>query len=194
MENLLKHIQNYVRLSEKDIGFISETVPTIRADKQEILLREGEICRFSYFVSSGCLRMYFIKDNGAEQITQFAIENWWISDYMSSMTRTPSQFYIQAVEPSEVVLMDTRVTDVLFREVPQLERYFRIVNQRAYAAMQFRIKYLYGFSGEELYLHFTSRFPEFVQRVPQYMLASYLGLSAEYLSKLRKKNAREGIS
>lgn len=134
--------------------------------------------------------MFYIKENGNEQIIQFAIENWWLSDYMSLSTGQSSPFYIQAVEESEIIRLDTHTEDHLFEELPQMDRYFRLVLQQAYAASQFRIKFLYGLSREDLYNHFSSHFPEFVQRVPQYMLASYLGFTPQYLSEIRRKKSK----
>ncbi|MEB2774328.1 Crp/Fnr family transcriptional regulator [Algoriphagus sp. D3-2-R+10] len=187
MTNLVRHIQNYVSLTDSEIKRINEDILVISLKKKEFLLQEGSTCQSNYFVSQGCLRMYFIKENAKEQITQFAIENWWISDYMSLSTQKSSSFYIQAIEDSEIMEFDTSSFELLLEDVPKLERYFRLVTQRAYAAAQFRIKFLYDLSREELYHHFSSHFPEFVQRVPQYMLASYLGFTPEYLSELRKK-------
>jgi CRP/FNR family transcriptional regulator, anaerobic regulatory protein len=189
MKNLIQHIQSYVHLTNSDLKRLHEEGRTFSVKKKDFLLREGDICQSNYFVSQGCLRLFFIKENGNEQITQFAIENWWISDYMSLLTQTPSTFYLQAIEDSEIVELNASSLELLFEDVPQLERYFRLVTQRAYAASQFRIKYLYGFSREELYYHFSSHFPQFVQRVPQYMLASYLGFTPEYLSEIRKKSS-----
>ena len=187
MKNLIQHIQNYVQLTDLEIKSINEKTRLKFVKKKEFLLRGGEVCKYNYFVSKGCLRMYFIKENGTVQITQFAIENWWISDYMSLMKQQVSPFYIQAIEDTRIIQLSTSGAERLFNEVPQLERYFRLVMQHAYAASQFRIKFLYDYSREELYHHFSSHFPEFVQRVPQYMLASYLGFTPEYLSEIRKK-------
>lgn len=188
MKNLIRHIQKYVHLTGSEVKRVIEETQVCSIKKKEFLLREGEICQSNYFVSQGCLRMYFIKENGTEQITQFAIENWWISDYMSLTTQGASPFYIQAIEATKIIRLNNSSSELLFEEIPQLERYFRLVMQHAYAASQFRIKFLYGYSREELYHHFLSNFPEFVQRVPQYMLASYLGFTPEYLSEIRKKS------
>ncbi len=188
MTNLTRHIQKYVNLTDPQIKRINELIQVNKVKKKEFLLMEGSTCQSDYFVSHGCLRMYFIKENGAEQITQFAIEDWWISDYMSLITQKASSFYIQAIEDSEIIELETEAMELLAEEIPQVEKYFRSVTQRAYAAAQFRIKLLYGLSREDLYQHFLSNFPGFVQRVPQYMLASYLGFTPEYLSELRKKN------
>jgi CRP/FNR family transcriptional regulator, anaerobic regulatory protein len=131
--------------------------------------------------------MYFITKKLTEQITQFAIDGWWISDHFSFMDKTPSEYYIQCIERSTVLSIDVNQLDQLLKELPQMERYFRIIMQRAVAGNQHRSKLMYEMSKEEFYQHFSSSFPEFMQRVPQYMVASYLGLTPEYLSELRKK-------
>jgi len=131
--------------------------------------------------------MFYYNDKMVEQTTQFALETWWISDYFSLMQQSLSQYSIQAVERSFVVAVDYSLQDKLFGEVPQLERYFRIMMQRALAASQLRVKLIYQYSKKEMYTQFVNAYPRFFQRVPQYMIASYLGLTPEYLSELRKK-------
>jgi len=184
---LIAHISKYVSLSDSDIQAIYKHTEPVNVKKKDYLLKEGQICRSNYFVAEGCLRMFFINEKGSEQITQFAIEHWWLADYMSFTMQSASKFNIQAIEGSVLIALDHHKQEELLKEVPQLERYFRLMMQRAYAAMQQRFKFLYDFSKEDSYLHFVNNFPGFVQRVPQYMLASYLGFTPEYLSEIRKK-------
>jgi len=185
--NLIKHIRKIVELEDDSIKVLTKYVKPLTLKKKDFLLNEGQICRSIYFVEKGCLRMYFINDKSGEQITQFALDNWWISDFLSFIDNKPSEYFIQAVEKSEILSIDERSLDEMLKELPQMERYFRIIMQRAWAASQQRIKYMYDLSKEEYYIHFCTSFPEFVQRVPQYMIASYLGLTPEYVSELRKK-------
>lgn len=131
--------------------------------------------------------MYFINKKDSEQITQFALDGWWIADYMSFMNNTPSNYYIQSIEKTEIVSISSQKFDDLLKELPHLEKYFRIIMQKAVAASQHRAKLMYEMTKEEFYIHFSTSFPEFMQRVPQYMIASYLGLTPEYMSELRKK-------
>lgn len=187
MQSLIQHIRNYVSLTTDEAERLHPWFQVLSLKKKDFLLKEGQICTANYFISQGCLRMYFIRNNGSEQITQFAIENWWLTDYMSLTTNSPSSFYIQAIEDTQVLQLTASAAENLFAELPQVEHYFHLILQRAYAASQLRIKFLYDFSREELYHHFNANFPEFVQRVPQYMLASYLGFTPEYLSEIRKK-------
>ena len=186
---LINHIRNYIELDEDQIRIIDKYFRRLKLKNKEYLLEGGQICKSYFFIEKGCVRMFFNTDKGTEQITQFAMENWWITDYFSFADQNVSEYNIQAIEKSEILVIDHRSFNQLVEELPVLERYFRIIMQRAVAASQLRIKLLYDLSKEELYLHFSSYFPEFVQRVPQYMLASYLGLTPEYLSEIRKKNA-----
>jgi CRP/FNR family transcriptional regulator, anaerobic regulatory protein len=183
----ISHIKNYVALTADEEQIVIGHVRVLSIKKKAWLLTEGQICRSSYFVEKGCLRMYYITDKGTEQITQFALENWWLADYMSLIMQKPSPFFIQAVEDAQVVALDQHKQEELLVLVPKMERYFRLMMQRGYAAMQTRVKYMHDYSKEEVYHQFSGHFPDFVQRVPQYMLASYLGLTPEYLSEIRKK-------
>jgi CRP-like cAMP-binding protein len=185
LENLKNHIARFVEIDEQDYAEILPYFRVIQAKKKQNLLTEGKICKSNYFVSKGCLRLFFVNEKGIEQTIQFALENWWIADYTSFSSQKPSGFYIQAVEKSEVLALDFVSQEEMLHRFPQMERYFRLVHQRAHAATQFRIKFLYSLSKEEFYNHFNKLYPEFVQRIPQYLLASFLGLTPEYLSEIR---------
>jgi CRP-like cAMP-binding protein len=184
---LLSHVQKFILLTLDEQETIKQYVQYLTAKKKQYLFSEGDVCNAQYFVIEGCLRMYFIKDSGVEQIVQFGIDNWWISDYTSLTSATSSQFYLQAVQPSKLIVLKKDKQEELFERIPKLESYFRRIYQRAYAAAQTRQIYFSDLSGEEKYHHFASRFPDFIQRIPQYMLASYLGFTPEFLSKIRAK-------
>ena len=185
--NFLKHISKYSELDEVPVGILQKYFKSTSYKKKDYLLHEGQICNSIHFVEKGCLRMYFINDRLNEQITQFALENWWISDYFSFANNSPSEYFIQTVEKSEILSIDKNDFEALLKELPEMERYFRIIMQRNVTASQIRLKQMYELSKEEFYLQFCNSFPEFIQRVPQYMIASYLGLTPEYVSELRKK-------
>lgn len=187
--NLIKHITQYISLDQREIDIIEENVFGQSFNNKEYLLEEGQQCKNLYFVEKGCLRMFFNNERGVEQTTHFALENWWLTDYFCFDNQKPTQYYIQAVGKTTVISLYQKNLAFLLESVPQLERYFRIMMQRAVAASQERIKLLYSLSKEELYLHFSTYFPDFAQRVPQYMLASFLGLTPEYVSEIRKKRS-----
>ncbi|SHE71155.1 Crp/Fnr family transcriptional regulator [Pedobacter caeni] len=188
---LFDHIHKYIPLDENEKQLITKKLKYLHLKKKEVVLAEGKVCQANYFIVKGCLRMCFFDDKGVEQTIQFAIENWWISDYTSLENGKPSGFQIQAVEASEVIAVEKAIQEGLFDEVPKLERYFRLMMQRGYSASQMRKKYDYTLSREEQYYHFSAAFPQFVQRIPQYMLASYLGFTPEFLSKIRAKGTRK---
>jgi CRP/FNR family transcriptional regulator len=184
---LLDHIQRFVTLLPAEEKILLTSGQYKKVKRKEHLLNEGQVCTNNYFVSRGCLRMYIQTMDGEERIVQFGIDNWWITDYTSFDTQKPSCFNIQAVEDSEIVAINKQTMDQLFKSIPSLERYFRVVLQRAFSASVMRMHYIFDQSAEERYQHFSTSFPDFVQRVPQYMLASYLGFTPEFLSKIRGK-------
>ena len=187
-ETLRNHLEKFIKIDDEEFAGILSFFQMQAVKRKENLLMEGNICKYHYFVMTGCLRKFFVNEKGIEQTTDFAIENWWITDHLSYERKLPSQFYIQAVESSSILRIDNHLQEKLLLAHPKMERYFRFIYQRAYAASQMRIKYLYNFSKEEFFNHFNTSFPEFVQRIPQYLIASYLGLTPEYLSEIKKKS------
>jgi len=185
--NLIQHINKFTTLIADEIDLINQLVTVQKIKKRDFLLQSGKICKSNYFVVKGCLRLYFVDRKLTEQITQFAIENWWITDQDSFDSGRPSQYYIQAVEDTEVISIDKDALEQLYISVPKLERYFRIIFQRVYMAWQRRTKFLHDQTDEERYRFFSEGYPEFMQRVPLYMIASYLGFTPQFLSKIRAK-------
>lgn len=185
--NLIRHIKQYVNPDENQCNTILEHVTSKTLKNKEYIQEEGEICRNIFFVEKGCLRMFFNNEKGSEQTTYFALENWWLTDYFCFLGQNASRYYIQAVGKTELITISRSNYELLLEQIPSLERYFRIIMERAVAASQERMKLLYSLSKEELYHHFNTYFPEFIQKVPQYMIASFLGLTPEYVSEIRKK-------
>jgi len=184
---LAAHIRHYAPLSESEETLLPQYIKYVTIHKKDYLLKEGQICHALYFVVKGCLRMYFIQENGVEQTTQFAIENWWMGDYFSYGLQKPSRFHIQAAENTEILLLHHETAQQLYKAIPALESYMRQMAERAYGAAQQRLFIIYGLSAEERYRQFIDKYPSFAQRIPQYMLASFLGVTPEFLSKLRSK-------
>lgn len=185
MNSLLKHIQKFISLSNEEAEIVLSHFKAEKFKKKELLLQENQTCNKQYFIVKGCVRFYINTTKGTEQTIQFGIENWWITDYLSFQYQTPSHFYIQAIENIETLSIDRTSFEELLHKLPKLEKYFRLVIQKSFGASQVRIKYLFTMSAEERFHNMNEQFPEFVQRVPQYMLASYLDFSAEFLSKIR---------
>jgi CRP-like cAMP-binding protein len=186
-ENLLAHINKFVNLNDDEASQVKVSCNLITVKKKKFVLQPDEVCRANYFVSKGCMRLYFINRNGQEQITQFGLENWWITDYVSLESGKASSYYIQAIEDSELISINKSTLEDLLLKVPKMERYFRLVLTKAHTASMRRFEYIRDQSDEERYRQFVALFPDFVQRVPQYMLASYLGFTPQFLSKIRGK-------
>ena len=189
-EQLFLHIKKSVSLTAEDENIIKTYFSSKDIAKKDFLLQEGSLCKYNYFILKGCFRLYIITENGREQVIQFGLENWWITDYVSFSSGQPSKFYIQALERSEVLYYSKEKEEELFLRVPKIESYFRKNLERAYTASLIRIQYIFALSGEDRYSQFAKLYPGFIQRVPQYMLASFLGLTPEYLSEIRKKNTK----
>lgn len=186
-EPLLQHIARYIELACEEQQQVMQYFTIKHLRKKDFVLSEGEICMASYFVLKGLMRMYFIRDSGVHQVTQFALERWWLTDQMSLDMQKPSLFFIDAVEETATAVLTRKQQDELLAAVPKMERYFRLIMQRSVAASQMRLTFFLDKSAEERYRNFNRNFPEFVQRIPQYMLASYLDITPEVLSKIRAK-------
>lgn len=187
-EQFKLHIQKFAKVSNDEFADIMKYFQIQTFKKKANLLIEGQVCKTNYFVLNGILRKFFINEKGVEQTTEFAIENWWMTETFSYLNRTPTGFYIQAVAITEVLVIHWHAYNDLREQHPVMEKYFHCIYQKAYAAAQMRIRFLYEHSREELYHHFRRSQPDFLQRVPQYLIASYLGCTPEYLSEIRKKS------
>jgi len=154
--------------------------------KKEMLQEEGKRCAAYFFVVKGCLRLFFTDTNGVEQTLQFALENWWMTDLDAFRSGRNSGYSIQALEPTEVLSISHRNYEQLLRDNPLMEAYFRKVYERAYAASLLRIQLISRMPKQAFYENFESKYPDFLQRIPQKILASFLGFTPEYLSELRK--------
>lgn len=185
---LRKNLEKFITIDGKTFDEVLQYFDRRIIKKKQNIMEEGDYCSDQYFVEQGCLRKFFMKENGIEQTTEFALEQWWLTDTFAFERRLPTTFFIQAVEPTTILHINHDQREALLKKHPIMERYFRMVYQRSYAASERRIRYLYEFTREELYFHFEAHYPEFVQRIPQYLLASFLGFTPEYLSEIRSKN------
>ncbi|GGG57308.1 Crp/Fnr family transcriptional regulator [Epilithonimonas arachidiradicis] len=181
------HLDKFITITDDDFALILDYFEVRSFGKKQNLLEEGQICRQNYFVLKGLLRKFFINEKGIEQTTDFALETWWMTDNFSFERKTPADFSIETVEKSEVLTISSDSQEKLLNDFPIMEKYFRIVYQRAFAANQRRVKYIFTYSKEDFYFSLVKQYPDFVQRVPQYLIASFLGFTPEYLSEIRKK-------
>ncbi|WP_232520853.1 Crp/Fnr family transcriptional regulator [Flagellimonas nanhaiensis] len=183
---LINHLKEVVTLTPLEEEQILESFQERQLVKKEVLLQAGEVSSHMRFIAGGCLRAYYLDEEAKEHIVQFGIEGWWVNDLYSYLTQTPAKQFVQALEPTTVVQIHRDSLNDLFNKVPQIERFFRIKYESAYTALQDRTLNSMSRTAEERYLDFRSKYRDIEQRVPQYMVASYLGITPEFLSFLRK--------
>ncbi len=159
--------------------------------KKQYLLQEGDICKSIAFIEKGALKAYSIDESGNERIIQFGMEGWVISDLYSFITGEPATYNIDAIEDAELVLIGKQAHEELLQQLPKYETFTRLNITGAYIAMQKRLTSILSSSLEERYANFIALYPDIVQRVPQHMIASYMGLTPETLSRVRQKMTRK---
>lgn len=188
---LFDNISRHIQLNEQEKTFFLSILKHRKIRKRQYLLQAGDICRHETYILSGCLRAYHVDDNGFEHVTMFGIEDWWISDLHSLLSQSPANQNIDALEDSEVLQIEKQNLEELYHQVPKFERYFRIMLQNAFVSHQQRILQNISLSGEERYRFFLEKYPQFAQRLPQKQIALYLGITPEFLSKIRKQFTRK---
>ena len=192
MHPLIQHIQKITSNPAIDGEAILSFFETKAFKKKDILQEEDKRCLSYFFVVKGCLRLFFTDYNGTEQTQQFALENWWMTDLNAFRSGRNSGYAIQALEPTDVLAITPANYESLLAAFPVMEKYFRLVYERAYAASLLRIQMISRMPKDEFYELFQSKYPDFLQRIPQKILASFLGFTPEYLSELRKNLAKKG--
>jgi CRP-like cAMP-binding protein len=189
---ILQNITKYIPLDRTEADFFVSLLQSKTLKKRDYLLRQGDICKTENFIIKGCFRVYSIDENGVEHIVMFGMESWWISDLYSFLTQAPADYFIEALEDSEILQITRENLERLYEKVPKFERFFRIILQNAFITQQNRIKQNLSSSAEERYLYFIERYPQMAQRVSQKQVAAYLGITPVFLSMLRRKLVKKG--
>ncbi|SDL89821.1 Crp/Fnr family transcriptional regulator [Chryseobacterium taihuense] len=193
----MKNIQNYLatvfEVPAEKLNLCTLQYETRKIGKHEFLLQQGEVCRNTFFVEKGLLRMYSIDKNGKEHIIQFAPENWLIGDRSSLYFNEKSKYYIEAIEDSEVLFLQHDFFNKLLEEFPNSIERNDLIIQKHVKSLQDRINSLLAETAEERYLKFIKMYPDLMMRVPQWMIASYLGITPESLSRVRKELAKKNF-
>jgi len=191
-EKIHDYLSRFARLSEQEIKIFENSLEFRKVPKKTILLHAGEICNFEAYINKGCIREYFVDRDGIELTLQFATEDWWVSDITSFEDQVPSDMYIEALEDCELLVLSRQAKENLINEVPQLERMFRLMIQRHLSKLQKRLFKTVSSTAMEQYVEFVNRYPTLSQRVSQQYIASYLGITPEFLSRLRAKHLKNG--
>jgi CRP-like cAMP-binding protein len=189
-QNINAYVLKSVSLSIGELEYFNSMLQYKTIPKKTMLLQAGNICNFEAYVIKGCIREYYIDSNGAELTLQFAVEDWWVSDITSFEEQKVSSMYIEALEDCELLILSRQSKEQLLAKVPKLERMFRLMIQRHLSVVQSRLFKTVTQPGIEKYLEFIKRYPTIPQRVPQHYIASYLGMSPEFLSKLRTRHLK----
>ena len=184
MEFFLAHIRKQVVLSAEDAEILTGYFRSRKLKKKHFLVQEGDINQYSFFVVAGILRLYSIDPNGFEHIIQFGPAGWWINDMQSWLKQTPGNLYIDAIEDSEVLQVSKADIDTLYARIPALEKYFRLLAENAVAAYQQRFVSSLSQSAKDRYNSFCQLYPTLIQQLPQKHIASYIGVTPEFLSKM----------
>lgn len=190
-EQINHNAARYISFTPEDLSVFHTLLELRTIPKKTFLLQEGETCRIEAYINKGCIRTYYIDPKGAEVTLQFAIEDWWVSDITSFQEQKPSRMFIETLEDCELLVLTPETKETLLREAPCFERMFRILVQRNLSRLQERLFQTIATTAVEKYLDFIERYPTIPQRVPQHYIASYLGFTPEFLSKVRTRLAKK---
>ena len=187
MQSILENIAKHVTLTPEEQELFLSKTETKQFKAKSILLSAGEIATCTYFVNSGILRSFNINDNIIEHVLHFACEGWWIGDMYSLLSQKPGNLFIEVMEDSEVVLLSKENQEKLYTEIPKLERFFRILTENSLVANQERLMDSLSLTAEERFEKFCKKYPTLILKVPQKQIASYIGVTPEFFSKMKSK-------
>jgi len=191
---LLNHIRELVPINTREEELINASFKPVQLERKAYLLKKGDPSNHMRFIAEGCLKAFSVDEQGNEHILQFGITGWWVNDLYAYLTEKPSTFFVQAITKSTVLQVHRDRLNKLYDEIPMMDRFFRIKTQNGYVALQERTVRNMSETAESRYLEFINRYREMEQQIPQYMIASYLGVTPEHLSALRKKMSEKDRS
>jgi len=183
---LIKHLETYILFNDEEKTLLGQKFFIKQIKRKEKILSEGTICRHYTFIIDGCFRMYGIDDDGYEHNIQFAAENDWIADIGSFHTKKPAKLYIQAIEASTILQIEQQDLYSLYLSIQKLDRIFKVIIENKYVELQDRLLQTFSSTAEQRYLSFLEHYSALSNRLPNSQIASYLGITPEFLSKIRK--------
>ena len=189
--NLLRNISRYVKLTQEEEEKLSSIIKTSRVKKKQFIIQPGFVCQCRTYISEGAFRVYYLDDDGKEHTVSIGVEDWFVTDFYSYINQSPALNYAEAIEDSIILQMKYEDIEPLCREIHALSEYFRLTTEKAFAFSRRRVISNISKSAEERYDEYVDKYPHIVNRVPQYVLASYLGMSPEFLSKIRKNKMKK---
>jgi CRP-like cAMP-binding protein len=189
-ELILKNVAKHISLDQKEQDFFTSLLEPKTLTRKKLFLKAGTVCKHAAFVLEGAVKSYTVDDEGKEHILSFATKDWWISDLYSLLSGKPGILNIQAIADSEVLMLSRENQQSLYDKIPKFERFFRILVENSLVANQQRLIDNLSSPAEDRYLHFIRKYPTIPSCVPQHNIASYLGITPEFLSKIRARLAR----
>ena len=187
---ITKYVAKHIQLTEDEASFFISLLRITKIKKKQYLVQPGFTCKYRNYVLKGALRAYLVDNRGQSHTIAFAIEDWWINDVSSYLFQEPGSLFVEAMEDAIVIQLDYESEKLLLEKVPKFEKFFRIVTQRAFASLQKRLLSTLSKTAEERYDEYVQKYPAIVNRFPQYALASFLGFSTEFLSKIRNRKTK----
>jgi CRP/FNR family transcriptional regulator, anaerobic regulatory protein len=191
MALIIQNMEKIISLTDEEKELILSKIELKNYKAKTVILHAGEICKHSYFVKSGILRSFNINDNIVEHVLQFACEDWWIGDMYSLISQKPGNLFIEVNEDAEVALLSKENQEELYHKIPKLERFFRILTENSLVAHQERLMDNLSLTAEERFEKFCIKYPTLIQKVPQKQIASYIGVTPEFFSKMKAKMLRK---
>jgi len=191
IEKLIAHFQAYLPLDQEEIQELSSRIKARKIKRRQFILSHGEKCKHYNFVASGCFKMYKVDPAGKEHNLLFASENQWITDIGSFHSEKPGELYIEAIEPSVIIQIEKKDLLYLYANYPKFDRNFRVIIEDEYIELQNRLLQTISSTAEERYLSFLDQYPHLINRLPNTQIASYIGITPEFLSRIRKKLSRQ---
>jgi len=191
---ILQNVSRHISLDREETDFFISLLKEQELAKKDFVLKEGQPCKHISFVNSGTLRAYYADKEGRESTIMFAIPGWWITDMYCFVSQLPAMLYIEALEKSHILQLQKEGLEKLYLQVPKFERFFRILMQNAYTREQLRVIQNLSLPAEERYNNFLVKYPQIVKQITQKQIASYLGITPEFLSAIRANKSRKPIS
>lgn len=191
MQSLLDYFQKYIPLTEQEMMFFTHRTHSRRIKRRQMILQEGFVCKHYSFVVEGCFKMYSVDDKGNQHNIQFAAENDWIMDIGSFHSQKTSRLFIEAIESSVILQIEQQDLYFLYINIPKLDRIFKVIIENKFVELQNRVLQNFSSTAETRYLSFLEQYPQLASRLPNTQIASYLGITPEFLSKIRKDLAKK---
>ncbi len=188
---VINYVSRHIQLTDEEKSYLASLLRITRVKKKQYIVQPDFVCKYKSYVVKGALRSFLMGNEGQEHTISIAIEDWWIADYHSYINQVPATLFVEALEDSILIQIDYNAEQLLMETHPKFERFFRIISQRSLASTQHRMLSNLSKTAEQRFEEFETKYPKMMNRIPQYIIASYLGFSSEFLSKIRNNRTKK---